>query len=603
MARTPTGGHVLGGDINGDGFSDAVISAMDLSIGAHYSGGVHVYAGSASGLLPEPVATFTVEQSLAFAGRALAMGDLNNDGLLDLAVGAHGYNIYPSFDYGRIDVYRGVAGQFFEAEPTWVLIGEFAGDNLGSSLGICDVDGDGIDDLVAGAYGAEDRSISPLRSAEGGAFVWKGAPQGLSESPAYSIYSGVAGLLLGRSMAVGQTDNDDNCEVALGSYTATFDGAGRDGVVALADDASITSGTGGFIRSYTIAEDDTSIEFGRSMALGDLDGDGKDDLIGGGWFSNGLGTSRGGAWVFLEKDVDHFPVGSLLTDADATAVVRSDSNFDYMGLGVAIHDGRAFLGAGSDEVVAGVSNAGAVWVFNGSDLVGEITTLRARQRWGGTDPSSFFGSAVGVVGDTNGDGQDEVVTFAARDDAVGVQGHVGYALSEYGSVDGLDMPSEPSGTGLGRKSSIGWVGNPSGGLDLLGGAWGQSTTTINTGEAFRWRLNGTWETSPSVTISGLPFQGGFDRLGVAVASAGDFAGTGTEHVVVVAYDEDQPNTFNAADFANPDDCPGTRNAAGAAWVFEGDEEWPSFVVFGVAVNDRWDVVDGGFDHNGTASTI
>ena len=97
--------------------------------------------------------------------------------------------------------------------------------------------------------------------------------------------------------------------------------------------------------------------------------------------------------------------------------------------------------------------------------------------------------------------------------------------------------------------------------------------------------------------AGYDGQGTSDRYGYAVSTAGDFDGDGTEDVVVVAYDEDRPSSF-PNDYANPGACPGNDSAAGAAWVFLGDATAPSFVVYGNDGGDRFEVVSGGFDHDG-----
>jgi hypothetical protein len=82
-------------------------------------------------------------------GASLAAGDLDGDGADDLVVGAPGANGAK----GAIYVYYGGAG-FSPSSPVAQANGQNAGDRLGSALALADVDGDGRPDVLAGAPGA-----------------------------------------------------------------------------------------------------------------------------------------------------------------------------------------------------------------------------------------------------------------------------------------------------------------------------------------------------------------------------------------------------------------------------------------------------------------
>ncbi len=79
------------GDVNGDGFSDIVIGAKQASHGQLLEGACAVFLGSRSGLEPKPA--WTAESDLThgqFGSFVAAAGDVNGDGLADLAVSAPG---------------------------------------------------------------------------------------------------------------------------------------------------------------------------------------------------------------------------------------------------------------------------------------------------------------------------------------------------------------------------------------------------------------------------------------------------------------------------------------------------------------------------------
>ncbi len=76
-------------------------------------------------------------------------GDVNGDGFDDLVVGARGYQTFT----GRAYIYAGCAGGP-QATPIFTATGEAANSNFGRSVsGAGDVNGDGLDDVGAGAFG------------------------------------------------------------------------------------------------------------------------------------------------------------------------------------------------------------------------------------------------------------------------------------------------------------------------------------------------------------------------------------------------------------------------------------------------------------------
>jgi hypothetical protein len=168
-------GHAVagGGDVNGDGYHDVLVGApLYDQIGAD-EGAAFLHLGSPEGLASAPAWTAYGEQDGAWFGASVTLcGDVNGDDYDDLVVGAPGD--IRRVDRGALYVYYGSAtgpGQL----PDVVIVSGQLLSGLGSSLARAgDLNDDGYDDLLAGAYSQEDDQKD-----EGGTFVYFGSPLGL----------------------------------------------------------------------------------------------------------------------------------------------------------------------------------------------------------------------------------------------------------------------------------------------------------------------------------------------------------------------------------------------------------------------------------------
>jgi hypothetical protein len=141
------------GDVNGDGVQDFMVAAPNMDAGGTDRGRVLVFLGSASALpSTTPNQTLSGDQNSAHFGAAMAgIGDVNNDGYDDIAVGAPDYDVNGT-DRGRVYVYLG-SSTGITATPTKVINGIQNLARFGSSVAGIDTDGDGLPELVVGSKG------------------------------------------------------------------------------------------------------------------------------------------------------------------------------------------------------------------------------------------------------------------------------------------------------------------------------------------------------------------------------------------------------------------------------------------------------------------
>lgn len=195
------GSAVAGGDFNGDGYEDLAAAVSYEDIGSiREAGAVEVIYGTANGL-DSPNRQLWSQDSADVDddaeewdhfGWSLAAGDFNGDGYDDLAVSVHGEDVGSIENAGAVSVLYGsamllsatiVPDQFWHQNSPGVRDVAEAGDFLGgflldtgSSLAAGDFNGDGYDDLV---IGVPEEDIGSIADA-GAVNVLYGTSTGLS---------------------------------------------------------------------------------------------------------------------------------------------------------------------------------------------------------------------------------------------------------------------------------------------------------------------------------------------------------------------------------------------------------------------------------------
>lgn len=140
------------GDVNGDGYPDAVVGEHLYSDPKHPERGrVLVFLGNPQGFKSTPDWVAYGPVAYAHLGfRAIGIGDTNHDGFDDIAIASPQYTDGKRVHLGMVEVYRG-SRSGLESTPAWRMLGDGDDDHFGYLLTSGDVNGDHVADLIVGA--------------------------------------------------------------------------------------------------------------------------------------------------------------------------------------------------------------------------------------------------------------------------------------------------------------------------------------------------------------------------------------------------------------------------------------------------------------------
>lgn len=410
------------GDVNGDGYSDMMVSSHYYDNGSADEGIVLVYNGSASGF--SAAMTIAGANSLIESNQASARlgyhdgvetaGDVNGDGYDDIIIGAYQYDIGESNE-GAAFIYHGsstgIVAAGTPANANSVIQANQADANLGLSVASAgDINSDGYNDVLVGAFHYDNG-----QSNEGVVLVYHGSPTGIvaagtPANAAVMVQSNQADGIMGNSVATaGDVNGDGYSDIIVCAYD--YDKESTDEGAAFIFHGSAT----GIVASPSPANANSVVESNQTSAsmayfatcAGDVNGDGYSDVvIAAKYYDNGQ-TNEGAAFVYHGSSTGIVAAG---TPANANSVIQSNqtdavlqevsSAGDYNG------DGYADILVGIEEYDNGSTDEGIALLFNGSSsgITAAGTPANANVLIDCNQTDGDLGAKVSPLGDVNGDG-------------------------------------------------------------------------------------------------------------------------------------------------------------------------------------------------------
>lgn len=511
------------GDVNGDGYSDVIISALNYTNGEANEGAAFVFHGSASGVT-STIAT-TLESNIAGAqwGRSVATaGDVNGDGYSDVILGSSNYS-NGSTNEGSFYVFHGSAsGVSTTASTNAESNQDFA--EMGYSVASAgDINGDGYSDIVVGAPGYDNGQFF-----EGVTFIYLGSATGINLASSVILEMNQSSSLFGRSVAsAGDVNGDGYSDVVIGAFNYD-NGQNNEGAAFIYHGSASGINT---VAAISLESNQADASFGFSVACaGDVNGDGYSDIIiGADNYDNGL-SNEGSSFIYQGSSA-----GII-----STAISSIESNQANANLGRSVACAGDVNGDGFSDIITsaynytnGESNEGVAFIYHGSAfsvVVTENTALEPNQA------NANLGWSVSTAGDINGDGFTDVVVGVPNYD--NGEADEGAAFVYYGSLTGIsttpDVILESNQIEANFGYSVANAGdvNGDGYFDILVGAPNYQNGENFEGATFLYlgSVSGI-NTTPALTIESNQVNA---NLGWSVASAGDLNGDGYSDVIIGA---------------------------------------------------------------------
>src|SRR3989344_5355455 len=325
---------------------------------------------------------------------------------------------------------------------------------------------------------------------------------------------------------------------------------------------------------------DNNDTFGRAVAnIGDLNGDGINDIVVGAPYDGDGGINTGAIYIlFLNKDgtvKSHQKISA--SEGSFKGKLNEDDQFGrgISNIGDFDGDGITDLAVGAYHDDDGGINTGAIYIL----FLNKDGTVKSSQKISDTEgnfgvikANDSFGVSVANIGDFDGDGVTDLVVGAYGDSDDGFETGAIYILflNKDGTVKSHQKISASEGSFKGNLNNGDLFGSEvisigdldgDGITDLAVGAYGDNDVPFFHSLIFRHanpdkgaiyilflNKDGTVKSHQKISASEGSFKGNLnnsDLFGYTAANIGDFNGDGIEDIVVGAPYDDDASLFDS----------------------------------------------------------